>query len=133
MQDTIQIDNKTIEWLVVQRGFEIPSFNFVTEKESVKGRTGSIAKARYLNDIEFELPLIIRNEVLAPGGQKTHDDILEELVEFFDIDNLKPKKLKFKSQNWYWFAYFDGPLKLPKNPRGSVKFTIKVVLTDPYK
>ncbi|MET1374867.1 hypothetical protein ABUR95_16040, partial [Staphylococcus aureus] len=26
MQDTIQIDNKTIEWLVVQRGFEIPSF-----------------------------------------------------------------------------------------------------------
>ncbi|MBR8933517.1 phage tail protein, partial [Staphylococcus aureus] len=55
MQDTIQIDNKTIEWLVVQRGFEIPSFNFVTEKESVKGRTGSIAKARYLNDIEFEL------------------------------------------------------------------------------
>lgn len=62
MQDTIQIDNKTIEWLVVQRGFEIPSFNFVTEKESVKGRTGSIAKARYLNDIEFELPLIIRNE-----------------------------------------------------------------------
>ena len=78
MQDTIQIDNKTIEWLVVQRGFEIPSFNFVTEKESVKGRTGSIAKARYLNDIEFELPLIIRNEVLAPGGQKTHDDRLEE-------------------------------------------------------
>ncbi len=46
--------------------------------------------------------------------EKTHDDILEELVEFFDIDNLKPKKLKFKSQNWYWFAYFDGPLKLPK-------------------
>ena len=34
MQDTIQIDNKMIEWLV-QRGFEIPSFNFVTEKESV--------------------------------------------------------------------------------------------------
>ncbi len=133
MQDTIQIDNKTIEWLVVQRGFEIPSLILFTEKESVKGRTGSIAKARYLNDIEFELPLIIRNEVLAPGGQKTHDDILEELVEFFDIDNLKPKKLKFKSQNWYWFAYFDGPLKLPKNPRGSVKFTIKVVLTDPYK
>ncbi|GAB5762791.1 hypothetical protein JMUB7525_27430 [Staphylococcus aureus] len=23
MQDTIQIDNKTIPWLVVQRGFEI--------------------------------------------------------------------------------------------------------------
>lgn len=91
MQDTIQIDNKTIEWLVVQRGFEIPSFNFVTEKESVKGRAGSIAKARYLNDIEFELPLIIRNEALSPGGQKKHDDILEELVKFFDIDNLKPK------------------------------------------
>ncbi|SUK56859.1 phage tail family protein [Staphylococcus aureus] len=36
MQDTIQIDNKTIGWLVVQRGFEIPSFNFVTEKENVK-------------------------------------------------------------------------------------------------
>ncbi|MDN8926736.1 hypothetical protein Q0O74_14340, partial [Staphylococcus aureus] len=34
MQDTIQIDNKTIEWLVEQRGFEIPSFNNFTEKES---------------------------------------------------------------------------------------------------
>ncbi|WP_086037640.1 phage tail domain-containing protein, partial [Staphylococcus aureus] len=133
MQDTIQIDNKTIEWLVVQRGFEIPSFNFVTEKESVKGRAGSIAKARYLNDIEFDLPLIIQNEKLSPGGEKTHDDILEALVKFFNIKDLTPKKLKFKSQNWYWFAYFDGPLKLPKNPRGSVKFTIKVVLTDPYK
>ncbi len=49
----------------------------------------------------------------------------EELVDFFDIDNLKPKNLNSKS-NWYWFAYFDGPLKLPKNPRGSVKFTIRV-------
>ncbi|MET1546999.1 phage tail protein, partial [Staphylococcus aureus] len=70
MQDTIQIDNKTIGWLVVQRGFEIPSFNFVTEKENVKGRAGSIVKNRYLNDIEFDLPLIIRNEKLSPGGEK---------------------------------------------------------------
>ena len=70
MQDTIQIDNKTIEWLLYKEGLRYP-FNFVTEKESVKGRAGSIAKARYLNDIEFELPLIIRNEALSPGGQKS--------------------------------------------------------------
>lgn len=133
MQDTIQVDNKKLEWLVVQRGFEIPSFNFVTEKENVRGRAGSVAKYRYLNDIEFDLPLIIRNEKLSPGGEKTHDDILEALVKFFDIKDLTPKKLKFKSQNWYWYAYFDGPIKIPKNPRGSVKITIKVVLTDPYK
>ncbi|GAB5873075.1 hypothetical protein JMUB7536_27500 [Staphylococcus aureus] len=28
MIDTIKVNNKTIEWLVVQRGFEIPSFNY---------------------------------------------------------------------------------------------------------
>lgn len=70
MQDTIQIDNKTIGWLVVQRGFEIPSFNFVTEKENVKGRAGSIVKNRYLNDIEFDLPLIIRNEKIVTRWRK---------------------------------------------------------------
>ncbi len=68
-----------------KEGSRIPLFNFVTEKENVKGRAGSIAKNRYLNDIEFDLPLIIQNEKLSPGGEKTHDDILEALVKFFDI------------------------------------------------
>lgn len=33
MQDTIQIDNKTIEWLVVQRGFEIPSLILLLKRK----------------------------------------------------------------------------------------------------
>ncbi len=69
----------------LQRGFEIPSFNFVTEKESVKGRTGSIAKARYLNHIEFELPLIIRNGLGARWNKKLLRYIKDDLI--FCINN----------------------------------------------
>lgn len=29
MIDTIKVNNKTIPWLYVERGFEIPSFNYV--------------------------------------------------------------------------------------------------------
>ncbi|SUK90311.1 phage tail family protein [Staphylococcus aureus] len=56
----------------MQRGFEIPSFNFVTEKENVKGRAGSIVKNRYLNDIEFDLPLIIRKRKIVHQVEKKH-------------------------------------------------------------
>ncbi len=31
MIDTIKVNNKTIPWLYVERGFEIPSFNYVTD------------------------------------------------------------------------------------------------------
>ncbi len=68
------------------------SFNFVTEKENVKGRAGFIVKNRYLNDIEFDLPLIIRNEKIVTRWRKTHDDILEALVKFFNIKDLTPEK-----------------------------------------
>lgn len=133
MLDTIKVNDKKIDWLVVERGFNIPSFNFVTEKESVKGRPGSVPKRRNIGDIEFDLPLIIRNDRLSPGGYKEHDELLEKLVKLFRIDNLKPSKLQFQSKSWYWYAYFDGPIEIPKNPRGIVKFTIKVILSDPYK
>ena len=40
MLDTIKVNNKTIPWLVVERGFKIPSFNFEIETEDVTGRKG---------------------------------------------------------------------------------------------
>ncbi|WP_323708386.1 phage tail family protein [Mammaliicoccus sciuri] len=131
MLDTILVNGKKIDWLVVARGFKIPSFNFASERESVRGRAGSVLKYRGLNEYEFELPLIVRNDNLSPGGIKSHDEILERLTEFFNYD--EAVKLQFKSKNWYWNAYFDGPIELQKETRGIVNFNISVILSDPYK
>lgn len=131
MIDTIKVNNKTLPWLVVERGFKIPSFNFGIETEEVLGRSGSVVKQRQLKEYKFELPLIIRNDYLSSGGTKTHDDVLNELVKFFDYDRSVP--LQFKSQNWYWNAYFEGPIELEKYNRNFWQFSINVVLADPYK
>lgn len=131
MIDTIKVNNKTLPWLVVERGFKIPSFNFGIETEEVLGRSGSVVKQRQLKEYEFELPLIIRNDYLSSGGEKTHDEVLNELVKFFDYDRSVP--LQFKSQNWYWNAYFEGPIELEKYNKNFWQFSINVVLADPYK
>lgn len=131
MIDTIKVNNKTLPWLVVERGFKIPSFNFGIETEEVLGRSGSVVKQRQLKEYKFELPLIIRNDYLSSGGIKTHDDVLNELVKFFDYDHSVP--LQFKSQKWYWNAYFEGPIELEKYSKAFWQFSINVVLTDPYK
>lgn len=131
MIDTIKVNNKTLPWLVVERGFKIPSFNFGIETEEVLGRSGSVVKQRQLKEYKFELPLIIRNDYLSSGGEKTHDEVLNELVKLFDYDHAVP--LQFKSQDWYWNAYFEGPIELDKYNKTFWQFSINVVLTDPYK
>lgn len=131
MIDTIKVNNKTLPWLVVERGFKIPSFNFGIETEEVLGRSGSVVKQRQLKEYKFELPLIIRNDYLSSGGVKTHDEVLNELVKLFDYDHAVP--LQFKSQDWYWNAYFEGPIELDKYSKTFWQFSINVVLTDPYK
>lgn len=131
MIDTIKVNNKTLPWLVVERGFKIPSFNFGIETEEILGRSGSIVKQRQLKEYKFELPLIVRNDYLSSGGIKTHDDVLNELVKFFDYDHSVP--LQFKSQKWYWNAYFEGPIELEKYSKTFWQFSINVVLADPYK
>ncbi|MEJ7537149.1 phage distal tail protein [Staphylococcus hominis] len=131
MIDTIKVNNKTLPWLVVERGFKIPSFNFEIETEEVLGRNGSVVKQRQLKEYKFELPLIIRNDYLSSGGEKTHDEVLNELVKLFDYDHAVP--LQFKSQDWYWNAYFEGPIELEKYSKTFWQFSINVVLADPYK
>lgn len=131
MIDTIKVNNKTLPWLVVERGFKIPSFNFGIETEEVLGRSGSVVKQRQLKEYKFELPLIIRNDYLSSGGVKTHDEVLNELVKLFDYDHAVP--LQFKSQDWYWNAYFEGPIELDKYSETFWQFSINVVLADPYK
>lgn len=131
MIDTIKVNNKTLPWLVVERGFKIPSFNFGIETEEVLGRSGSVVKQRQLKEYKFELPLIVRNDYLSSGGIKTHDNVLNELVKFFDYDHSVP--LQFKSQKWYWNAYFEGPIELEKYSKTFWQFSINVVLADPYK
>ncbi|MEX3441108.1 phage distal tail protein [Staphylococcus hominis] len=131
MIDTIKVNNKTLPWLVVKRGFKIPSFNFGIETEEVLGRSGSVVKQRQLKEYKFELPLIVRNDYLSSDGIKTHDDVLNELVKFFDYDH--SVSLQFKSQKWYWNAYFEGPIELEKYSKTFWQFSINVVLADPYK
>ncbi|MDT0704401.1 phage distal tail protein [Staphylococcus haemolyticus] len=131
MIDTIKVNNKTLPWLVVERGFKIPSFNFGIETEEILGRSGSVVKQRQLKEYKFELPLIIRNDYLSSGGEKTHDEVLNELVKLFDYDHAVP--LQFKSQDWYWNAYFEGPIELDKYSKTFWQFSINVVLADPYK
>ncbi|HEG9037495.1 TPA: phage tail family protein, partial [Staphylococcus aureus] len=131
MIDTIKVNNKTIPWLYVERGFEIPSFNYVLKTENVDGRSGAIYKGRRLESYSFDIPLVVRNDYLSHNGIKTYDDVLNELVKFFNYE--EQVKLQFKSKDWYWNAYFEGPIKLHKEFTIPVKFTIKVVLTDPYK
>lgn len=131
MLDTIKVNDKTLPWLIVERGFEIPSFNFEIETEEILGKPGSVVKNRRLKEYRFELPLIIRNDYLSPGGMKKLDDVLNEVVKFFDYD--KAVKLQFTSQNWYWNAYIEGPIELNKDRIGFWSFKINVVLADPYK
>lgn len=131
MIDTIKVNNKTLPWLVVERGFKIPSFNFGIETEEVLGRSGSVVKQRQLKEYKFELPLIIRNDYLSSGGVKTHDEVLNDLVKLFDYDHAVP--LQFKSQKWYWNAYFEGPIELEKYSKTFWQFSINVVLANPYK
>lgn len=131
MIDTIKVNNKTLPWLIVERGFKIPSFNFGIETEEILGRSGSVVKQRQLKEYKFELPLIIRNDYLSSGGIKTHDEVLNELVKLFDYDHAVP--LQFKSQDWYWNAYFEGPIELDKYSKTFWQFSINVVLADPYK
>ncbi|MGN5882752.1 phage distal tail protein [Staphylococcus simulans] len=131
MDDTIKVNDKTIPWLIVERGFKIPSFNFSIESEEVPGRSGSVFKRRNLDEYSFELPLIVLNDYLSSGGEKDHDTILHELTRFFNHN--KEVTLQFKSKDWYWNAYFEGPIELNKTPDGFIQFGITVVLTDPYK
>ncbi|CAI3008961.1 phage tail protein [Staphylococcus aureus] len=93
MIDTIKVNNKTIPWLYVERGFEIPSFNYVLKTENVDGRSGSIYKGRRLESYSFDIPLVVRNDYLSHNGIKTHDDVLNELVKFLTTRN----KLNYNS------------------------------------
>lgn len=127
--ETIIVNGKKLKWLFVEQGFKIPSFNYATTTEKVPGRPGTIKKSRELDGYEFDIPLIVRNDYLA--GRKTHDDILNEVVKFFDYE--EPVKLQFSTKGWYWNAYFDGPFEIASNNDGFITFNVQVVLTDPYK
>lgn len=131
MTDTIKVNGKSLPWLILERGFKIPSFNYSIESEEISGRPGSIVKKRQLKEYRFEIPLIIKNDRVSPGGVKSHDDVLNELVNFFNYD--KSVTLQFSDQTWYWNAYFEGAIELEKNVNGFWQFSISVVLADPYK
>lgn len=130
--DTIVVNGKKLPWLMIGKGFKIPSFNYVTETETVPGRDGQILKNRRVESYDFEIPLIARNDdYFRKGEKRSHDDILNEVVKFLNYN--EPVSLKFESQKWYWKAIFEGPLEIDKRPFSHVEFTIKVKVLDPFK
>ncbi len=132
MLETIKINDKTLPWLFVERGFKIPSFNYAIDSEEVIGRNGSVLKRRNLKEYSFELPLIVVNDYLSIGGIKTHDDILNELVKFFNSE--ESIKLQFSKKDWYWNAYIEGPIELNSNTEYNLNtFSVTVRILDPFK
>ncbi|MFR2911922.1 phage-related protein [Staphylococcus hominis] len=132
MSDALIINDKKVDDIYIERGFKIPSFNYALEVEEVPGRTGGVLKDRKIGPLEFEIPLIVRNDTHTNrNGQKNHDDIINDLVKRVDSD--KPIKLQFESQNWYWNAYITGPFELDKDVGMQAELSLKVTLLDPYK
>ncbi|PNZ38990.1 phage distal tail protein [Mammaliicoccus vitulinus] len=130
--ETIIVNGKKLPWLEVERGFNIPSFNFVTEREKINGRPGSVKKSRQLDEYEIEIPILVRNDYLSDGGIKDHDEISQEIIKFVNYD--EPITFRFSSQSWYWNVQIDGPIEIPLNTEGQIiQFTLKIILTDPYK
>lgn len=111
----------------MERGFEIPSFSYETSFFEVPGRPGAVRQQRKLRHIEFELPLIYRNQ----RDKKTDKEIIDEVVIFLDYD--EPVKIQFTNQDWYWLADIDGPFNVATNTRGFVRFVLIIKLADPYK
>ena len=132
MSDALIINDKKVDDVYIERGFKIPSFNYALEVEEVAGRAGGVLKDRKIGPLEFEIPLIVRNDTHTNrNGQKNHDDIINDLVKRVDSD--KPIKLQFESQNWYWNAYITGPFELDKDVGMQAELSLKVTLLDPYK
>ena len=132
MSDALIINDKKLNHVYIERGFKIPSFNFALETEEVSGRPGAILKDRKIGALEFDLPLIIRNDVhTEQGKEKTHDDVINELVKIFNHD--ESVRLRFASQNWYWNAYIAGPFEFDKDVGMQAELTLKVHVLDPYK
>lgn len=132
MSDALIINDKKVDDIYIERGFKIPSFNYALEVEEISGRTGGVLKDRKIGLLEFEIPLIVRNDTHTNrNGRKNHDDIINDLVKIVDSD--KPIKLQFESQNWYWNAYITGPFELDKDVGMQAELSLKVTLLDPYK
>lgn len=132
MYNTILVNDKKLSWLVVDKGFKIPSFNYSIESEDIKGRAGAVRKSRELKAYSFDLPLVVLNDYVSENGIKSYEDITNELTKFFDYD--EPVKLQFEDKDWYWNAEFAGTIDIHYEAENNVNsFTVKVVLNDPYR
>lgn len=129
---TLIINGKKLNFLYVQEGVKIPSFNMNTETEKIPGRAGSVAKRRELNGYEFDLPLIVDTSTYtSPDKKMKHDDVLREVVKLCNNDEIAT--IQFSDMDWYWNGYIDGPFEIDKSFGTGVAFSVKIVLTDPYK
>lgn len=128
---SIKINDKSLPWLFLGRDFNIPSFYYAIETEKVNGRPGSILKSKYLNEVKFDLPLIILNSYSSAGGVKTNDNIINDLVNFFNQD--ESVRLQIEGEEWYWNAVIHDGFDIPETNRSAINFKVNVTLTDPYR
>lgn len=130
MKDTIIINGKELDWLEIGEGFKIPSFNQSVTTAEVPGRNGSVFKSSKIGELDITIPLIIKNEWLTQD--KDYDTIVNELVKFLDYGE-NPVQLRIKSKQWYWNAYFEGPIEILNKTEQFMLIEIKFRLCDPYK
>lgn len=128
---SIKINDKSLPWLFLGRDFNIPSFYYAIETEKVNGRPGSILKSKYLNEVKFDLPLIILNSYSSAGGVKTNDNIINDLVNFFNQD--ESVRLQIEGEEWYWNAVIHDGFEIPETNRAAINLKVSVTLTDPYR
>lgn len=128
---SIKINDKSLPWLFLGRDFNIPSFYYAIETEKVNGRSGSILKSKYLNEVKFDLPLIILNGYSSAGGVKTNDNIINDLVNIFNQD--ESVRLQIEGEEWYWNAVIHDGFDIPETNRSAINLKVSVTLTDPYR
>lgn len=112
--------------LYIEDEFEIPSLNTEIETREVKGRDGFILGEKRVQGYNFPIPFIYVNH-----EKKDYQDIMNELVEFFNRD--KEVRLRFEGEYWYWNIIFTGTIQFNQTTQGFVRFELNCIISDPYK
>ena len=109
------------DWIVIERGFTLPSFN-VKQKYD---KNDELRGARYIGNnvepFEFSLPLIIKNE----KHKRSSQEVREILSDFFYSET--ESLLEFNFSNKTIVCTIEGPFHLPPVIRGfeTIEVTVK--------
>lgn len=109
------------DWLVIEEGFRLPSFNISSEYQSSENIDGSQFTRNKKEGIEFKLPLIIRSDVSI----KDVDEIMRVIAQFFYTETEEYLEFDFTSRKI--LCKIDGPYQLKEklNTLELIELTVK--------